>query len=116
MKKLLLTGVAVLILATGTAHAEGGKWEGDFRKCEIVKIFPKVEQNPDANGILHGELDYQGISITADSMRIGIQSDEIADIERGIRLLKKCKAFWQCVADREAGKVKHCYDNDRRWR
>jgi len=30
--------------------------------------------------------------------------------------LKKCIAFWWCVTDREAGKVKHCYENDRRWR
>jgi hypothetical protein len=116
MLKMLLAGIAALFLATGTSHAADMKWEGDFRKCEIVKIFPKVEQNPDADGILHGELDYQGISITADSVRIGIQPDEIADIERGIRLLKKCKAFWQCTNDRDRGKVKHCYENDRRWR
>jgi hypothetical protein len=116
MKGYALAGIAALFLTTGTAHAEEGKWEGDFRKCEIVKIFPKVEQNPDADGILHGELDYQGISITANDVRIGIQRDEIADIERGIRLLKKCKAFWQCVHDRDAGKVKHCYENDKRWR
>jgi hypothetical protein len=55
MLKMLLAGIAALFLATGTSHAADMKWEGDFRKCEIVKIFPKVEQNPDADGILHGE-------------------------------------------------------------
>jgi hypothetical protein len=116
MRTLLLSGIAALLLATGTANSADMKWEGDFRKCEIVKTFPKVEQNPDADGILHGELEYWGISITANDVRIGIQRDEIADIERGIRVLKKCKAFWQCVNDREAGKVKHCFENDKRWR
>jgi len=30
--------------------------------------------------------------------------------------IKKCKAFYQCLEDRDRGKVKHCYENDRRWR
>jgi hypothetical protein len=25
-------------------------------------------------------------------------------------------AFTKCIDDRQAGKVKHCYANDRRWR
>ena len=116
MKRLLLSGIAVLFLATGTTHADDKKWEGDFRKCEIVKIFPKVAPNPAEDGILRGEIDDYGINISGDRVRIAIRPNDIADIEKGIRLLKKCKAFWQCTNDRDQGKVKHCYENDRRWR
>jgi hypothetical protein len=30
--------------------------------------------------------------------------------------IKKCDAWLQCLADRGRGKVKHCYENDKRWR
>src|SRR5215475_12597073 len=33
-----------------------------------------------------------------------------------VSLGEKCKAFYQCLEDRDRGKVKHCYENDRRWR
>jgi hypothetical protein len=68
MKKLLLSSIAVLLLATGAARAVDKKWEGDFRKCEIVKIFPKAAPNPDDDGILRGEIDDYGISIWGDSV------------------------------------------------
>jgi hypothetical protein len=67
MKKLLLTGIAFVLMVT-SAHAVGEK-EFCLRKGELPP----------------GEL-------------------------------KKCIAFWRCVTDREAGKVKHCYENDRRWK
>jgi hypothetical protein len=63
MKKLLLSGIAALFLATGAAHATDYGWEREF--C-----------------LRKGELPPQE--------------------------LKKCIAFWRCVSDREAGKVKHC--------
>jgi hypothetical protein len=45
-----------------------------------------------------------------------LELDDVLQLQKFIPALKKCSAFWQCVADREAGKVKHCYENDRRWR
>jgi len=47
---------------------------------------------------------------------IVIEPEDIPDIEKGVRELKRCKAFLQCLQDREKGKVKHCYENDKRWR
>src|SRR6516165_3405014 len=35
VKRALLTGVAALLMATGTAHADNEKWEASFRQCHI---------------------------------------------------------------------------------
>jgi hypothetical protein len=37
-------------------------------------------------------------------------------LEKELREWRKCDAYYQCLADRDAGKVKHCYANDKRWR
>ena len=42
--------------------------------------------------------------------------EDALEIQKFIPDLRKCDAFWKCVEDREAGKVKHCYENDKRWR
>jgi hypothetical protein len=39
-----------------------------------------------------------------------------ARLEKMLREWRKCDAYYQCLADRDAGKVKHCYANDKRWR
>jgi hypothetical protein len=107
MKKLLLAGVAALVLATGTAHAEG--WEIDCRRDRIYKEFPKS----DTPGVWTSEGE-DGSTFAAIERK---ELDEIAKaIAEARREFKKCDRFWQCVADRDAGKVKHCYENDRRWR
>jgi hypothetical protein len=98
MKKFLLTSVAALFLATGTAlqpaqaycEYKGNRWEADFRKCQIEKC--------------------------GDDQQPIIVMEDFHDIMRGFKFLKKCMAFWKCVEDREVGKVKHCYENDKRWR
>ena len=41
---------------------------------------------------------------------------DIPTIMENIRNLKRHCAWLQCLDDRAAGKVKHCYANDRRWR
>jgi hypothetical protein len=100
MKKILLAGIAVLALA-GTASAEE-KWEGNFRQCHIRKWF-----SPDQLK----EMDWQRES----GQTIIIGKDEIKDLEEAIKLVKQCTAFFKCTDDREKGKVKHCYYNDKRW-
>ena len=96
MKKALLFGIAVLFLATGTAHADG-RWTANFRHCAIEPTGVPSDTVPNftENWIL---------------------PDDIPEIEAGLKVLKQCKAFWQCVEDRENGKVKHRYFNDKRWR
>ena len=86
MEKTLLTGIAALLLATGAAHA-------DWRLHRTCTFF------------------YSG------SDESGMYSLEDAlEIQKLIPDLRKCDAFWKCVEKREAGKVKHCYANDKRWR
>jgi hypothetical protein len=105
MKKLLLTSIAALLLASQpVANADQEKWEGDFRQCHIRKWFSKDEL---------AEIGWQR---DTPGQTIVIEQDEIGDLEKAIRLIKKCKAFYQCLDDRDRGKVKHCYENDRRWR
>src|SRR5262249_11382990 len=104
MKKVLLTGVAALFLVTGTAHADNEKWEASFRQCHIRKWFSK------------DELAAIGWARETEGQTIVIEPEEIPDILKAIRVIEKCKAFYQCLEDRDRGKVKHCYENDRRWR
>src|SRR5262249_27374970 len=104
MKKLFLTGIATLFLATGTTHAEENRWGTDFRHCVLTKTFNTTDPYPYYEDFHDGRI------------VIGIDCDEILEIVNGIKELKKCAAFWQCVEDREKGKVKHCDENDRRWR
>jgi hypothetical protein len=106
----LLIGITALFLATGTAHAEG--WEIDCRRDRIYKEFPKSDVG-DLPNVWTNERE-DGSTFAAIDRK---EFDEIAKaIAKARREFKKCDAFWQCVADREAGKVKHCYENDKRWR
>lgn len=104
MKKMLLPSVASLLLATATAHADKEKWEASFRQCHISKWFSK------------DELAAIGWARETEGQTIVIEAEEIPDILKAIGVIKKCKAFYQCLEDRERGKLKHCYENDRRWR
>jgi hypothetical protein len=74
------------------------RWEASFRRCEIERVWVDGDYYP---------LGFPDAVIVP---------KDIPAIERGLKTLKKCDKFWQCIEDREAGKVKHCYANDRRWR
>jgi hypothetical protein len=39
-----------------------------------------------------------------------------ARLEKELQEWKRCDKYYQCLEDRDAGKVKHCYANDKRWR
>jgi hypothetical protein len=86
------------------ANTEREKWEGVFRQCHIRKWFSKDEL---------AEIGWQR---NTPGQTIVIEENEIGDLEKAIQVIKKCRAFYKCLEDREAGKVKHCYENDRRWR
>jgi hypothetical protein len=101
MKKVLIAGVAVLLMTTGTAHAEK-KWETDWHRCMLEKF---VTEETELN-----------------VLKWTITPEDIPNIERELKELKRCDAFYTCVAERDGyvkpkGKrPKHCYANDRRWR
>jgi hypothetical protein len=110
MKRLLLTSVAALFLATGTVHAEeklDNPWWPDCRRSRIVKMFNAelLENNPP---VMVGPT---VILISLDELR-----KLLKDLPNITRAFKACDAYRKCLVDREIGKVKHCYENDRRWR
>jgi hypothetical protein len=45
-----------------------------------------------------------------------IEPADLPVLEKEIKNLKKCMLFHKCLEDRDAGKVKHCYENDKRWK
>ena len=75
-------------------------WEASFRQCHIRKWFSK------------DELAAIGSARETEGQTIVIEAEEIPDILKAISVIKKCKAFYQCLEDRDRGKVKHCYEND----
>ena len=76
MKKLLLAGFAVLLLATGTAPADSEKWEASFRQCHIRKWFSK------------DELANIGWARETEGQTIVIEAEEIPDILKAISVIK----------------------------
>jgi hypothetical protein len=98
MTKLCLTAAAIMLAAITTSKAEPSseKWEFDGRQCHVRKSLGSLEQG-------WGDA-------------VALHLDDVLELQKHIRDLKACDAFWQCTADRDAGKVKHCYQNDRRWR
>jgi hypothetical protein len=131
MKKLLLSGVAALFLATGTAHAQVKKaspeqvtkwpspnFEADCRRDRII-----VHVDEKAKGDWPKGWELPGVQIVPprDGERRFVIINDVdkaarARLEKMLREWRKCDAYYQCLADRDAGKVKHCYANDKRWR
>ena len=69
------------------------------------------------SGLLKVRHDVEGVPRSTRWLwRSIIEEEEIGDLEKAIRLIKQCRAFYKCLEDRRAGKVKHCYENDKRWR
>jgi hypothetical protein len=91
------------------------RWEVDCRRGYVEKSFNREDLEPfDPRDLTREFKVYVGETIAR------IARDEfreiLKDLPRITRALKACDAWHQCLADRDAGKVKHCYANDRRWR
>jgi len=122
MKKLFLTGIAALFMATGTAHAvEDTKWRADLHSCVIVKTF--AFKGKTAGDTLYGE----NATVHADdilndnSATVFLSLEDALAIQKELPALKKCDAFYTCVVKRDwrrytpdakpKGPVpKHCYE------
>jgi hypothetical protein len=116
MKKRLFTvSVAALLLATGTAHADDRKLESSFRRCQVWKNF--THKAGDARpGLALGDQDEVWLDDGKEDATVTLNLEDILELQKHLPLLRKCKTFWKCTEDRDAGKVKHCYKDDRRWR
>jgi hypothetical protein len=83
--------VAMFIVSVSPVYADDIVWRVNWRGCHVA--------------------------LTRDiSMSEGLKLKEVLELQKTIRDLKACEAWSQCLEDRAAGKVKHCYENDRRWR
>src|SRR6266446_10995528 len=99
MTKLLLAGVAVLFLATGTlqslqAEEETG-WFTDCRRARIYKTFPKGT-NSDT---------FEAIKNEDGSIFVILDRKEFDEIVKLHNEFKKCDLFYKCLEDRDKGKV-----------
>jgi hypothetical protein len=117
MKKLLLTGIAVLFLATGTAHA------GDlasYRKpvCETAEDFAGCMANkkPQMWRAERIKRDCRhGFDLVGDNITIGEEEVEFILTITKTPTYKACKAYRECLSGK--GTINgHCYENDKRWR
>jgi hypothetical protein len=127
LRHILITGIAALFLTTGIAHADATKEWQSGRLCTVWKQFVSDADDPLPNNIdttrwqkNPGSLRTFGgqneVSISEAGVTVTLQLHDVLELQKYLPMLKKCTAFWKCVEDREAGKVKHCYENDRRWR
>jgi hypothetical protein len=113
---LIVCSIAALFLATGTAPAnatERYQLHTDCRHEQITMYFdPKKPDDYGQPVELSGD-DESGyaVVISYDAFR-----KLLKDLPIAIRAFKACDAYRKCLDDRDAGKVKRCYENDRRWR
>ena len=106
----LLIGIAALLLATEITHrsAQAGyfaenRWIANCRHMIIEKRRPEGDKPGDeAYDVPEGLM--------------FIKPVDLPNLEGEIKEFKKCMVFWKCTEDRAAGKTKHCYENDKRWR
>ena len=133
MKKLLLTGIAALLLATGAAHAYDES-DNVSERCENGATYwctvLEERKAQEAPNTAKAQVDACDKRFNAGELKPG---DEIGscyakatnnrcDVGLDGAKMEGCldwvstQAFWQCVEERRRGKVKHCYIKDPRWR
>jgi hypothetical protein len=90
--------IVFMAIFMGLRPAEAAGWEANFRRCQIEKVFSPDDDNLTSR---YGD---------TDKTLVAIDETEIAELEKGISILKKCHKFWSWVADRDLkGKKVRCY-------
>jgi hypothetical protein len=82
------------------------QWATDCRHGWISKAFAKIDEDDPPIEVLD-----RTVRISYNELRKLVK--ELPSILRGV---KACDAYRKCLDERDAGKIKHCYANDRRWR
>jgi len=99
MKELLIA-LATTVALLGPAVAGGYVKEDSWTlNCRMEAIHKGRPDNADW-----------------DENTMVITRADLPALEKEIKKFMQCIAFWKCTEDRTAGKVKHCYENDKRWR
>jgi hypothetical protein len=83
-RALALVAATVILLPLQPVAYAGEKWEGDFHQCHIRKWFSNDEL---------AEIGWK----RDNGQTIVIEQDEIGDLQKAIRLIKQCKAFYKCL-------------------
>jgi hypothetical protein len=106
--------IAVFFLWSWTANADADRWRPSCRHDWIHKDFEDqdwTDEDPPVWGLKLNDS-------TSTSFRIRL--DEVRKLAKDLKWMAKylaaCEAYRKCLNDQGAGKVKHCYENDRRWR
>src|SRR5215471_2594084 len=98
MKKTLLTGIAVLLLATGTAHAE--TWEFDnYKRCTATtkfELFGEVHEEWPGGSLDHpttrGGPSFSMLE-PPNSVTVTFEQEHLAKLEAAVRFLRKCRPW-----------------------
>jgi hypothetical protein len=115
MKKLLPIGIAALsVLSASAAHAQ-------LETCGPAYSRPCTDEDAQAalsaQKAAEDEPNWYFEKWNCSARMSGVVTlKDIPAIMENIRNLKRHCAWLQCLDDRAARKVKHCYANDRRWR
>jgi hypothetical protein len=96
MRFVILFIAAFMAWPAQAGYYGNKKWTVNCRYPIIEKRHPGVEHEPD--------------------WLMVIVPEDLPVLEKEIKEFKRCLLFHKCLDDRDAGKVKHCYENDKRWR
>jgi hypothetical protein len=122
MRHVLVITVALLAMPTKAVSAwnyeiglaqPSDNWVYDCRRGYATKSFAT---NKNGKDVEEEDVEVWG----GDNLTIRLHDKEIRALQKALPKIllemKKCDAWFQCLADRDRGKVKHCYENDKRWR
>jgi hypothetical protein len=112
----LMLSLATLMASLVPAAATEKKWEADCRRGWVQGTFTHdTGDTRPGPGTSFGPNDE--VFLWDDkTVSVRLSLEDLLELQKHIRLLKQCAAFHQCLNDRADGKVKHCYENDKRWR
>jgi hypothetical protein len=121
----IIAGCVMLSLAMGTAHAvEDTKWRADLHSCQIVKTFA-FKSKTAAGSTLYGDTETVNAGannvLNDNSATVFLSLEDALAIQKELPALKKCDAFYKCVAKRDWHRYtpdaepkwpipKHCYE------
>jgi hypothetical protein len=114
MKYLAIATITVALVFSAPAHSEEeytGEyiWYYDCRHAWVAKDLTRTARD-----------EYNTPPVEASETHAHIERKEFDKMlkvfPRLLPQMKACDAYSKCLENRDAGKVKHCYANDPRWR
>jgi len=101
MKAAIVIACVMLSVLCAAPGAHAGEPRGPFTVRGVCEATGNVGWECGKRDQTHTQVP---LPISDDYKQFCLRHGEIPPLE-----LQKCVAFWRCVDDRGAGKVKHCY-------